>query len=263
MISKVKRLDNDTKQMIYKSEIIRKIENYPYRFSPIESYKEMKMKNIESKTNIITCYFRNIQKTTLGDYITEKIENKRIIEILNSIQDYLRESIQQLNQVNLFLNITEQIIVMDEINDVPIIILDTPTTPPNNQPIEYYILNYENENQPMTTELGEELFQRFITAQGELFEPKYQKITNTEFIEFKERYGHYIRQLSGQSIKKIKTSIKPAVKTWGDYYISVIFISIMTDLDDLFLTPELLEFINKHKRIVLGLPNERTPTQTN
>lgn len=260
MILKTSKLDENTKTEILKSEKIKTIENYQYRYAPIEKIKTARLSNAKS---IVTCYTRNIGKKTLEEYIKENMESKRIIEIINSLEEYLRESIKKMNSLGIYhLNIGQSSIIIDEINDIPIITYNKSQPESIVYPIEYYIINYP-QHEIMTKEISEEIFDNFIGKSSredglkEIFDkyktaPMGQKISDNELIEMKERYNKYITKYMGKRMDTIKKSIEK--KTWDHYLLSVVFYSILTDIENM---PKLNEIIEKHKKIILTNPYER------
>lgn len=240
-------MDKQTQTEIYISERIKTIPLYQYRFQPIETFRE--------SNTFTTCYKRDIGNKTIREYILENSEQLRIVNIINSLEEYLRESIKRMTSLKIYFPIQEDTILMDEINDVPII-----TTQPNNKdtsatyPIEYYMIQYPHEEEMLTEELGEVFFNQFI-EEKEIFERKYQRITDNELIEMKEKYNQYISQRIGQPMKQIKQEIIKTQRSLNDYLVSVIFLSVLTDLP--IQTEELEECISRHKKIILTLPIER------
>jgi hypothetical protein len=248
MISLIKKKDIATQKYIFTSEKIKKIENYSYRYLPIEHYKEM-------TPHTVACYVRNIGKKTLEEYIQERSEHKRLKESIHSLTLYLQKSIQTMNDKEIYhFNLTNQSIVLDETNDVPIVRwLHPPETTTMTFPIEYYIYHDERTDEIMTNEIANEIFNTFTANDKEVFDRKYQRITDHETQQMRERYNQYMVQFIGKTTRDIKTKLEPFKKTWDTYLLSVVFFVILTDLDEATLK----EYINYHKRIILSLPDER------
>jgi hypothetical protein len=247
MMSIVKKMDNKTLKEIYLSEMIKTIPHYQYRFHTIEKYKEFK--------GLACLYMREIGKKTIREYIQENLYQPRIAIIISSLEEYLRESIKLINSLKIYFPIREDIILMDEINDIPIIVgasADPQIARDTTYPIEYYITNYPHEEEILTEELGEYFFNKFMDKK-DIFERKYQRITDNELIDMKEKYNEYISYRIGQPIKQIKQEFEK--KDINNYILSTIFLSILTNLPT--QTKELEEYICRYKKTILSLPNER------
>jgi len=267
MISKIKRRSDETNTEIQRGEKIKQIPHYEYRFAPIEQHTEIKMAG--TRNEMILCHERNVGNTTLEEYIHQ---SKRKAETLDLCEDYLRESIKQLNDAGIRqLNLNNTTIVMDEINHVPIIrgfstaasvatqtatsvatypALTYPalTYPALTYPIEYYILNSTDEI--FTEETAEDAFHQFYHDKP-IFDKKHQTITDTELIEMKERYNIYTQPMVGKPMKQIKKNISK--NTWDQYMLSVFLLDTM-DGNHEWNTTEQEE---KQKKMILSLPNER------
>jgi hypothetical protein len=260
MISKIKRRSDETNMEIQRGEKIKQIPNYEYRFAPIENHTEIKMAG--TKTEMIQCHERNVGNTTLEEYIHQ---SKRKAETASLCEEYLRESIRQMNDAGIYhLNFNNTTIVMDEINHVPIIrgfgaaTASAATVPIQmysaltysalTYPIEYYILNSTDEI--FTEETAEDAFHQFYHDKP-IFDKKHQTITDTELIEMKERYNIYTQPMVGKPMKQIKKNISK--NTWDQYMLSVFLLDTMDGNHEWNNT----EQEEKQKKMILSLPNER------
>jgi hypothetical protein len=265
MFNKIKKMDANVIKEIEISEKIRHIPNYQYRFLPIEKFTEITVKDMTNhqitKTDLITVYLRDVGNVTIRQYF-ERVSlnaNKKTYEALVSFEQYLRETISIMNLYNIrHLNIDSNSILMDEINNVPLIQFSDNTEKKNlTYPIDYYILNsqatkdsVERKNEIITENVAEEIFDEFWRNKI-IFERKI--ISDTEFIELKEQYNIYIREFIGTPIKTLKRKLNGHKKHWDDYLLSVMILEIIAMFDDDTPNALLNELKRKQKQRILTL----------
>jgi hypothetical protein len=229
-------------------EKIRQIPNYQYRYAPIERCSDIQIDlnkgKIQKNTNMIVCEIRKIGKQTLEDYIeeilisedTKEEEETQVQEIMSSLEEYLRESIIQMNSYHIWhLKINPYTIIIDKDSLVPIItdFSNASTTPYkkiNTLDTTYYPIDYclltNTTAELLTGETSEIIFDNYW-RNNLLFKKNNEIFTDNELIEFKEYYRRQIKPWIGKDIRKIQEKIKSEICTWDDYALSATFLVIL------------------------------------
>jgi hypothetical protein len=272
MISKIRKRDNNWEKEIEISEKIKKIRNYSYRFSPIEKWSEVTLgnsindrttnKNGREKTNIVCCQSRKPGKT-IEEYIEDIGPTERTEEVIQSFEQYLRESVKLWNKIapTLYLNLEPNNIRIDPINHVPII-TEFISPKQTHYPIEYYIMTYTDQlftagevftkGQLFTRENAEDAFSQYYKNTPN------QIITADEWIKMKEEYNRYIIPFIGKETREIKEMLKEEMTTWNYYTLSMVFLIIIRDtIHPINFSPSMKLFVEKQKKIIIQIPNER------